>query len=64
MTGLPLGRRASGFVQVAKGLSINTGAVREAATAPHATYLAGQNFASWNRVISWLRAVDELRRAA
>jgi hypothetical protein len=22
------------------------------------------NFASWNRVVLWLRAVDELRRAA
>ena len=22
------------------------------------------NFASWNRVVPWLRAVDELRRAA
>jgi hypothetical protein len=26
--------------------------------------LVSQTFASWNRVVPWLRAVDELRRAA
>jgi hypothetical protein len=47
---------------------------RTAATAPFFKYLApsesadekmvSQNSASWNRLERWLRAVDELRRAA